>query len=134
MDEYPLIAFPLVSAMDTVLSTPLSEAATAPTVGWQRLPMSGSHRSSLSFESGFDPSRLYTLAFYSEQLDLARWKAVNVPGLSELDLQSVWLHHPLTLLAYTLVDTDGPHSQHNRRTLFAIQLQPPNREQPATVQ
>ena len=134
MDEFPLIAFPLVSAMDCVLSSPLSEAAAAPAVGWQRLSMDASHRSSMSFEgSEFDPSRLYTLAFYSDQLDLARWKAVNVPG-GPVDLRSVWLNHPLTLLAYTLIDQHGPHSQHNRRTLFAVQLQPPNTQQSATQQ
>lgn len=113
--------------MDCVLSTPQSDSGAAPIVGWQRLPMDGRHRSVLSFDtSEFDPSRLLTFGFYSDQLDLARWKAVNVPGLSEIDLHSVWLDHPLTLLAYTLIDNKGPHSKHNRRTLFAIQLQPPN--------
>ena len=96
--------------------------------------MTAGHRSALSFDSEFDAAHLYTFAFYSDQLDLARWKAVNVPGVSEIDLQSVWLHHPLTLLAYTLVDKDGAHSHSNRRTLFAIRLQNPNQQQQAAQQ
>ena len=137
-----MIAFPLVSAMDCVLSSPLPSAGAgsgsgsgsgsgAPCVGWQRLSMAGSHRSSMSLDSEFDPSRLYTLGFFSEQLDLARWMAVNmnVPGVAELSLRSVWLDHPLTLLAYALIDKDGPHSSSNRHTLFAIQLQPPHTQQ-----
>ena len=108
------------------MSTPLSSPAAAPLLSWSRLPMDGCHRSSLSFESELSSSQLYTFAFYSDQLDMARWKAVNVPGVKEIELQSVWLDHPLTLLAYTLINEDGPHSRRNRRTLFAIQLQPPS--------
>ena len=117
--------------MDCLLSTPLDSPDSSPSVGWQRLPMDGAHRSSTSFDSAFDPSRLYSLSFYSDQLALARWKAVNVPGVSEVELQSVWLNHSITLHAYTLKDSDGPHSEHNRHTLFAIQLQPPSKQHAA---
>ena len=153
--EYPAIAFPLVKAMDRIHCTPLTDpqradaaqpardaqdaaaaAAAAspspPPLGWQDFPPSlpSFCRSSLSLHAAFDPSCLYSFSFFSQNLDLLRWKAVHLPGISEVDLHGLWSDHPLRLVCYELHDSRGPHSHHNRNTYFDIQMQHHTQHQP----
>ena len=78
--EFPMISFPLVKAMDRIHATPLSTPAAAPVLGWQQLPPSppAFSKSALTLSQRFSPSELYSFDFFSNHLDLCRWKAVNV--------------------------------------------------------
>ena len=128
--EYPLIAFPLVKAMDRLHSTPLDASAAAPTVGWRSLPSSPPElaRSALSVQYRFLPSLLYSFSFYSANLDLLQWRATHLPGLPDLDLHGLWKEHPLRLVCYELIDERGAHSPDNRRTFFSVQIEHTGKE------
>ena len=129
--ESPLISFPLVKAMDRIHSTPLSSTEEAPPLGWQRLPPSlpAFSKASINLTDRFNPASLYSFCFYSDNLDLKHWRAVNLQGLPDVDLHSLWKQHPLRLLCYELVDQTGIHSEANRRTYFSLLIQPPNGRQ-----
>ena len=147
--EFPLLAFPLVKSMDRIVvsaadgsgsaAPPPSEAVCpigiepAPQLGWQQFPVSAFSRSLCPMSMRFHPSFLYSFCFFSHNLDLLRWKAVDMPArLPDIDLHSIWADHPLRLVCYELIDTAGSHAQSNRVTYFALELQHSRGQQDAS--
>jgi len=119
-NELPHITFPLVKACDRFVCTKQNEVA--PVLG---VPMlEGTlNKKEVSVDYKFYPSNLYSVSFFSANLNLEDWSAVNVPGVKDIDLHSFWSKHPLYLIAYEVNEPTKPHTKNNKKYLFKIKIQ-----------
>jgi len=88
----------------------------------------------------FDTVSTYSFSFFSCNVDLMRWKAVNVPGLSDIELKTFWHELPARLVAYRVEDPEIeremaaagkrkevkprniPHTGRNKQYFFAFEV------------
>jgi hypothetical protein len=110
-DESAHITFPLQMATDRLLVTPPRETPPPMTAG-SMFPLThvGSHSVDKSKTGAFfcfQPGYTYSISFFSQNLALAQWKIVNVPGLRDMMCRTFWGERSVLLVAYELEDTSG---------------------------
>ncbi|KNC53792.1 uncharacterized protein AMSG_09512 [Thecamonas trahens ATCC 50062] len=125
--ELPHIVFPLTMSVDRYIVTPPGESP--PDLCVMMLPgtddENAARRKNARIDDTFTTTDTYTLSFHSANLDLVQWKAVKIPGLSDLELTSFVADQPLRIVAYTMGHGDFTHRPHltaDKTYLFAFEF------------
>lgn len=104
--QAPHCVFPLSTLQQKLIITPQSHCA--PPMGAKSFPMF-IHNTPLSPRMQLTVDNVYSFSIRSKSLDFASWKAVDVRGFGDFDLQSVWGDRPLQFVAYELEDGANNH-------------------------
>lgn len=107
--EAPHIAFPLFMGADVVITTPAGETP-PPLDEIALLPSNVDKKNAPAFHV-LDTSLTYSISFFNGNLDLIRWRAINVPGVPDIRLAKFWDDMPLRLVAYEYWDGDEASSR-----------------------
>ena len=110
------LCFPFRVMPDDLIVTPPGE--TPPDLTLAHLPTGKAPAEELKMEVGYT----YTLAFYSQYLDLERWMIQKLPGLSDINLSTFWKENPLFIVGYRVKKGAGGHSVSQRKLLLDIEL------------
>jgi hypothetical protein len=123
------ICMPLSQSADRLIRTPPGQQP--PVHGIDMFPGTVDKRNN-PVDMKFDVESTYSMAWYSGNVDIARWKAVNIPGSRDVDLEAFWQELPFRLTAYELIELDKykglprhkvPHTAENKRYLFCLSVQ-----------
>jgi hypothetical protein len=123
-EEFPFIAFPLVKAADRFAAHPLTAVNEIPPLDASLVPYTF-NRKDYSSSFTFQTNQIYTISFFSCNLDLDRWQIVNLPSaMGNWNLHQFWENYPLKLQIYELINPSLPHSEANKKVLLAFQVAP----------
>ena len=112
-NERPHISFPLYNSMEEFIVTPGGE--TPPQLGQDGFGESDADRKerrkgySKQHPYVFNTTDTYSFQFHNYFLNFIQWSVVNLPGLSDFSLTSVWKNMPLRIVAYQ-VDPENESS------------------------
>eukprot|EP00948_MAST-09A_sp_MAST-9A-sp1_P001975 g1975.t1 len=111
----PHIAFPLIDLVDKFIVTPPN--ATPPELGVDIFPSEDDLSKKERRQHKYNTRDTYSFSFYNMYFDLPNWRLVNLPGLPNVELSSIYNDMPLHFVMY-----EGEHGMPNLRYFFALEV------------
>jgi len=117
--------FPIWKILDRiVISEP---GVTPPPLGVEMFPDTGDKQKLNSMKPYpiFDTNHIYSFSFHSMYVDLVNWRVINLPGVDEVELRSIWKDLPIHFVSYDLKEGHelNLHRDVDKRYLFSFSVQ-----------